>query len=101
MKCFLYILKSSKDSKRYIGVTSDLQRRIIEHNSGLVKSTKHRKPMELIYVEEFNSKTEAMNREKFFKSGKGREYLNKNDINWAFLFMQYFLYRLMTLKLKN
>ena len=81
MKCFLYILKSSKDSKRYIGVTSDLQRRIIEHNSGLVKSTKHRKPMELIYVEEFNSKTEAMNREKFFKSGKGREYLNKNDIN--------------------
>ena len=77
---FVYILKSLKDHKRYIGFTSDLERRILEHNSGLVKSTRNRKPLELIYVEEFEIKEEAMNREKFFKSGKGREFLKSRNL---------------------
>jgi len=72
----VYVLKSRKDGKRYIGFTSDLERRLSEHNSGMVKSTRNRKPFDLIYTETFTKKSEAMKREKFFKSGKGREFLN-------------------------
>lgn len=80
MTYYVYILKSLKDSKRYIGMTSDLNRRLSEHNSGKVKSTKNRRPLELIYTEEFISKEEALNRETFFKSGKGREFLKSIGI---------------------
>lgn len=72
----VYILRSLKDGKRYIGMTErPIEERIREHNSGLVKSTKNRRPLEYRYHEEFDTKKEAMQREKFFKSGKGREYL--------------------------
>ena len=47
---------------------------------GLVKSTKNRRPLELIYHEEFENKSDAFARESFFKSGKGREYLDRNEI---------------------
>jgi putative endonuclease len=80
MTYFVYILTSFKDSKRYIGMTSDLNRRFKEHNSGKVKSTKNRRPLELIYTEEFISKKEASNRETFFKSGIGREFLKSIGI---------------------
>ena len=62
---WVYILKSQKDSKRYIGSTSNLRRRITEHNNGLVKSTKNRQPLELIYTEKFETKQDAAEREKF------------------------------------
>jgi len=51
---FVYILISKKDKKRYIGMTSDLNRRLFEHNAGLVKSTKNRTPLELLYFEKFD-----------------------------------------------
>jgi putative endonuclease len=51
-----------------------------EHNNGLVKSTRNRRPLELIYNEEFENKADAFARERFFKSGKGREYLDRNNI---------------------
>jgi len=73
---YVYVLKSLKDNKRYIGFTENLQRRLFEHNNGLVKSTKNRRPLELIYHEEFVSKKDALLREKFLKSGHGREFLN-------------------------
>jgi len=73
----VYILRSEKDSKRYIGVTSDLKERLFEHRHGLVKSTKNRRPLRLIHTEEFETKSEALKREKFFKSGQGRKYLKE------------------------
>ena len=73
----VYVLRSEKDGKRYIGYTSDLARRLNEHNSGKTISTKNRRPFILIYQEEYSTKAEAMEREKFFKSGKGREELKK------------------------
>ncbi|MEJ2545415.1 MAG: GIY-YIG nuclease family protein [Calditrichaceae bacterium] len=73
---YVYVLKSLKDSRRYIGFTEDLNRRLNEHNNGLVKSTQRRRPLKLIYFEEFEDKLDAMQREKFFKTGKGREFLN-------------------------
>jgi len=74
---FVYVLRSLKDHKRYIGSTDNLIRRVNEHNDGLVKSTKNRRPLILIYSEEFNTKSEALKREKFFKSGYGRSFLKK------------------------
>lgn len=67
---YVYILLSKKDSKRYIGMTSDIQRRILEHNSGLVKSTKYRRPLELLHLEEFSNKKDALIREKQLKNKK-------------------------------
>ena len=69
---YVYILRSEKDKKRYIGFTKNLDRRLIEHNSGLIKSTKNGRPLTLIYIEEYSSKTEAMNREKEIKANKGK-----------------------------
>jgi len=74
---FVYVLLSSKDQKHYIGLTNNLERRLAEHNSSKVKSTMYRRPLKLIYYESFNSRSEAALREKFFKTGKGREYLKK------------------------
>ena len=72
---YVYVLKSQRDFKRYIGQTENLQKRFDDHNLGLCKSTKSRRPFELIYFEKFNTRSEAMKRERFFKSGKGREFL--------------------------
>ena len=52
-------------------MTSDIQRRILEHNSGLVKSTKHRRPLVLLHLEEFSNKNDALSREKQLKDKKG------------------------------
>ena len=69
---YVYILLSEKDNKRYIGCTKNLDRRIDEHNFGLVKSTKNRRPLKLIYVEEFESKSGGMKREIEIKAKKGK-----------------------------
>ncbi|MCH7827291.1 MAG: GIY-YIG nuclease family protein [Bacteroidetes bacterium] len=74
---YVYVLVSQKDNKRYIGLTNNLQKRLSQHNSGKVKCTKYRRPFSIIYYEKFENRTEAAKREKFFKSGKGREFLNK------------------------
>jgi putative endonuclease len=77
---YVYVLRSLKNNHRYIGMTADIPRRIQAHNSGLVKSTKNRRPLELIYTEEFETKLEAEYRELFFKTGKGREYLKNTAL---------------------
>ena len=68
----VYILLSKKDNKRYIGFTSNLEKRLSEHNSGLVKSTKSRRPLILIYQEEFENKSDARKREEEIKAKKGK-----------------------------
>ncbi len=64
----IYILLSKRDGRLYVGCTSDVDERIIRHNNGHVKATKFRRPLELIYKEEFVDKSEAFSRERFFKS---------------------------------
>ncbi|MDP3149196.1 MAG: GIY-YIG nuclease family protein [Ignavibacteria bacterium] len=68
----VHILRSDKDGKRYIGFTANLERRLLEHHTGCVTSTKNRRPLQLIYSETFSDKIDAEKREKFFKSGRGR-----------------------------
>jgi len=76
---YTYVLKSKKDLKLYIGFCSDLKKRLMEHNKGLVPSTKDRQPMELIYYEACLDKNKAIEREKSLKTGFRRSYL-KNRI---------------------
>lgn len=59
----LYILKSLKDQNLYIGSTNNLKRRILEHNSGKVFSTKYRRPFKLVYCELYKSESDARKRE--------------------------------------
>jgi putative endonuclease len=73
----VYILKSLKDFKRYVGSTDDVSKRLAEHNSGKVRSTKSRRPFELVYKEVYATKTEALKREHFLKSGQGRKLLDE------------------------
>ncbi|MDP4001246.1 MAG: GIY-YIG nuclease family protein [bacterium] len=63
----MYILKSIKDKDFYIGFTSDLKKRLKEHNSGSVRSTKSRKPFKLVNYEAYQSKEEAKLRENNLK----------------------------------
>lgn len=76
--CYVYVLFSLKDKKIYIGYSEDLKRRITEHEHGEVRSTKDRKPLTLIHYEAFGSIKDGKARERFLKSGFGREQLKKS-----------------------
>ena len=71
MPHYVYILKSLKDSKYYIGETANVQARLDFHNNGQQRSTKNRIPFELIKVEEYPNRFEALKRERQIKSWKG------------------------------
>jgi putative endonuclease len=73
MAYWVYILQSQIDKQFYTGMTRDLSGRLAAHNHGRVASTKHRLPLELIYSEEVSDSQNARAREKYWKSGAGRE----------------------------
>lgn len=75
---YFYLLKSNKKSWFYIGSTKDLKKRIAQHNSGEVSSTKKYIPLELIYYEAYKSYNLANKRELHFKKNrKAKEDLLK------------------------
>lgn len=74
---YTYVLQSSKDGKLYIGYTDNLLRRCKEHNNGLVKATRSRTPLKLVYYEACLKKEKAIKREKYFKTGYGRKFLKE------------------------
>ncbi|MDD4178773.1 MAG: GIY-YIG nuclease family protein [Candidatus Margulisbacteria bacterium] len=73
----VYVLKSLSFGCLYVGSTGNLDKRVVQHNEGFSRFTKGRRPWTLIYKESYNSRAEAMRREKFLKSGQGRELLKK------------------------
>jgi putative endonuclease len=75
MMVIVYVIRSYKDGRFYVGMTKDLGRRIQEHESGKTKSTKGFRPWKLIFTENFPSFSEARKREKYLKSGSGKEYI--------------------------
>ncbi|MEK7078608.1 MAG: GIY-YIG nuclease family protein [Patescibacteria group bacterium] len=75
---YVYTLQSLKDSKFYTGYTIDLKKRLVEHASGLVISTRLRRPFRLIHYEYFINEPDAKARERFLKSGFGREQLKQS-----------------------
>ena len=74
---YIYVLESLGDGDRYIGFTTNLPKRIKEHEKGLSFSTKPRLPMKLIYFEACVNRDDTMRREKYFKSTRGRRFLAK------------------------
>lgn len=72
---YVYILRSLKDRRFYIGFTKNVKNRLEEHNSGKVCSTKNRKPFELVYFEAFKYEKDAKAQELFYKTGQGRRVL--------------------------
>lgn len=74
---YLYILHSQKDGKFYTGITSDLRRRVKEHNLGKNISTSYRRPLNLIYYEAYLFKKDAEAREKYLKTSMGKRVIKK------------------------
>lgn len=82
MFSYVYLLRSKADKKFYVGCTSDLRRRLREHNNGLAFATKSRTPLQLVYYEAFPNRKDAERREFFFKSGWGRQYIQRALYNY-------------------
>ncbi len=76
---YIYVLRSLKSGKRYIGSTSKQPEiRLLEHNWGTNNWTSLHRPFTLIYAEVFTTRTDARKRENFLKSGQGRKWLDNN-----------------------
>ncbi len=73
MAHYVYILKSLKDNRFYIGETADVKKRLDYHNAGLQRSTKNRRPFVIVYTEEHVNRAAALKREKQIKNYKGGE----------------------------
>ncbi|MCL5016209.1 MAG: GIY-YIG nuclease family protein [Patescibacteria group bacterium] len=75
---YVYILQSDKDRSYYIGVTSDLKRRLQEHNSGNVKYSKTKRPYKISWTSIFRTKSRAYEFEKYLKSSSGHAFAKKH-----------------------
>lgn len=73
----VYILKSIADKSYYVGCTQNLEQRLRAHNSGKTKSLRNKRPLEIVYKEDYTDATEAFKREKQIKSYKGGDAFKK------------------------
>jgi len=75
---YVYVLLNP-EGKSYVGQTTDLRRRVAQHNDpdfrGALHTKRHKGPWRLIHREEYPTRSEAMRRERELKSGKGREWI--------------------------
>lgn len=80
----VYALISEADGGLYVGFSEHLARRLSQDNSGQTRSTRGRTPFRVIYTEVAATRAEARVREKYLKSGSGREFLKKTPgwRNW-------------------
>lgn len=74
---YVYLLLSEKDENLYVGYTKDLNLRFEQHQKGKVISTKHRRPLKLIYYEACLNQEDALRREKYLKTHYGRMLIKK------------------------
>ncbi len=77
---YTYILQSQKDDSRYIGVTTDLKKRLVEHNVGGSIYSKTRRPYKIIWYAAFANKVRAYAFEKYLKSSSGYAFAKKRLI---------------------
>lgn len=79
--CFVYVLRSKKNNKRYVGSTSkEVQIRLSEHNTGKNCWTRQNGPFELVYADQCLDIKEAKEIERFLKSRQGRQCLDELGI---------------------
>jgi putative endonuclease len=74
---YVYFLKSLKNGDLHVGSTEDVEKRLSLHNAGKVKSTQFCKPWKLLEYHEFSSRSEAFQKEMFYKTGQQKEILRK------------------------
>ena len=74
---FLYILQSVKNNRYYIGSTNNLERRLLEHNSGKTKSLRYLRPLKIVFQKEFIKESEAKQAEKKLKRFKNKNILER------------------------
>jgi len=81
---YVYVLLNP-EGKTYVGQTSDLERRVAQHNDpefgGTLHTKRHRGPWHLIHSEEYRSRSAAMRRERELKTGKGREWIRQHVLD--------------------
>lgn len=77
---YVYVLKSEQHYRFYVGMSQDVERRLAEHNSGKTKSTKGYRPWKLFFYEAFPDRQAARAREKYLKSGYGKQWIKEK---WA------------------
>ena len=73
----MYILRSGVTGRLYVGSTSDLADRLYRHNSGQSKATRHGFPWSLLHQEAYATRSEAVRREMYLKTGKGRDEIRQ------------------------
>lgn len=76
---YAYVLKSITHDFYYKGHCQHLEIRLLQHNKGMTFSTRAFVPFSIVYYETFNTKEEAIAREKYFKTAAGRRYLKKKN----------------------
>jgi len=74
---YAYVIKSQTHNFLYKGHCEDLASRLKQHNAGMTESIRPYIPFTIIYFEEFQTREEAIDREKYFKTAAGRRYLKK------------------------
>ncbi len=72
---YVYVLKSENDGRMYVGMSANAYKRLSEHNAGRTKSTKGYRPWKLIHLEEYPTRSKARAREKYLKTGYGKQWL--------------------------
>ena len=72
---YVYVLRSIQDGNLYVGYSGDLRERLKLHCAGKVNSTKHRRPLELVYYEACINREDALHREKYLKTAYGKRYI--------------------------
>ncbi|MDA0195859.1 MAG: GIY-YIG nuclease family protein [Bacteroidetes bacterium] len=82
MSYFVYLLQSQKDQTFYIGQSNDPISRLAKHNAAQTGYTSRKQPWEIVYLEEFRSRAEAIKRERFFKKQKNTNFYLKLIHNW-------------------
>ena len=79
---YVYVLRSKLDGKFYTGFTSDLEKRLKDHNNAKVNSTKARVPFEIVYYEVSYCIDDATHREKYLKTTYGKRYIKQRLKNY-------------------
>lgn len=78
---YVYILKSSKSGKLYYGYTSDLKRRLVQHQQGKSIYTKGHLPIKLVFYAAFEKEKKAKDFELYLKSGSGKAFVYKRLVD--------------------
>jgi len=74
---YVYVLRSKRNGRFYVGSTKDVKKRLVEHNSGKSKAIRYNRPLELIYTEQYSTRSDVVKRERFLKMGQGRVWLKE------------------------